>query len=116
MVEKRSIPRRKPSTAIRVSDDLSGEDLGNLANLTPEGLMLVSREPIALNSILQLRIQVPPAAKRAEKLCFGAESLWTSQAEDEGEYFWTGFSIIDISNDAADFIERWIEDWAADGQ
>jgi hypothetical protein len=114
MVEKRSIPRRKPSAVIKVLDEISGKDLGNLANLTPEGLMLVSREPIPLRSILQMRIQVPPSANRMGRVCFGAESVWASQAEDEGGYFWTGFSIIDISGEAADFIERWIDDWALD--
>ncbi len=85
-----------------------------MANLTPEGLMLISREPIRLSSIFQMRIKVPPPADRMEQVCFGAESVWTAKAGDEGGYFWSGFSIIDISDETADFIERWIEDWTVD--
>jgi hypothetical protein len=116
MVEKRSVPRRKPSATVKVFDEITGKDLGHVANLTPEGLMLVSREPIPLSSIFQMRIDVPPSAKRVDKVCFGAESVWASQTEGEGGYFWSGFSIIDISGEAADFIERWIEDWTVDSE
>jgi hypothetical protein len=116
MVEKRGVPRRKPGAIITVFDEITGKDLGHLANLTPEGLMLVSREPIRLSSIFQMRIEVPPSAKRVDKVCFGAESVWASQMEGEGGYFWSGFSIIDISGEAADFIERWIEDWTVDSE
>ena len=116
MVEKRSIPRRNPSTIIEVFDEISGKNLGHVANLSSEGLMLVSREPIPLSSILQLAIPVVPSADGRDKVCFGAESVWTSQADDEGRYFWSGFSIIDISGEAADFIDRWIEGWTVDSE
>lgn len=114
MVEKRSIPRRKPNAIIKVSDEITGDDLGHVANLTPEGLMLVSRAPIPLGSIFQLGIRDPSWTGGIANICFGAESVWASQTEDAGGYFWSGFSIIDISGEAADFIEHWIEDWTVD--
>ena len=66
MVEKRSVPRRKPSAIIKVFDEITGSDLGRLANLTPEGLMLISRTPIPLGSIFQLCIRVPSSASRMD--------------------------------------------------
>lgn len=116
MVEKRSVPRRKPSAIVKVFDEITGIDLGQVANLTPEGLMLVSRTPIPLGSIFQLGLRVPSSAGRVDQICFGAESVWASQTEDAGGYFWSGFSIIDISDEAANFIEHWIEGWTVDNE
>jgi hypothetical protein len=116
MVEKRKIPRRKPDVIIAISDEINGKDLGHLANLTPEGFMLISRQPIPVRSIFQLGVKVPPSANRMHKIYFGAESVWASKAGDDGEYFWTGFSIIDISAETAEFIERWIQEWAVESQ
>jgi hypothetical protein len=116
MVEKRKIARRKPDVIIAMSDEINGRDLGHLANLTPEGFMLVSREPIPVRSIFQLGIKVPLATNRMRNISFGAESVWASKAGDEVEYFWTGFRIIDISAETAEFIERWIQEWAFEGQ
>lgn len=115
MFEKRKVPRRKPEVTIAISDEINGKDLGHLANLTPEGFMLVSRQPIPIGSIFQLGVEVPLSANRTHKIFFGAESVWASKAGDEGEYFWTGFSIIDISAETAELIERWIEEWAVEG-
>ena len=63
-----------------------------------------------------MRIKIPAPADGTEQVAFGAESVWTSQADDEGRYFWSGFSIIDISGEAADFIDRWIEGWTVDSE
>ena len=116
MIEQRSVPRRKPDAIVIVFDEMTGNSLGHLANLTPEGLMLVSRAPIPVGSIFQLGIRVPPLPNSMDKLRFGAESVWASQAGDKGGYFWSGFSIIDISADAADLIERWTVEWSVDGE
>ena len=37
---------------------------------------------------------------------FGAESLWTADADDQHNYQWTGFQIIDISEESRDFIDN----------
>jgi hypothetical protein len=116
MIEKRSIPRRKPNAVIKVLDEVTGSDLGQLANLTPEGLMLVSRTPIPFGSIFQLRLRVPSPDSGADGICFGAENVWASQAEDAGGYFWSGFSIIDISGETISVIEHLIEGWTVDNE
>ena len=116
MVEKRGVPRRKPNAIIKVFDEIAENDLGQVANLTSEGLMLVSRTPIPLGSIFQLCLRIPSPDSGMDHICFGAESVWASQTEDAGGYFWSGFSIIDISGEAADFIEHWIDNWTVDSR
>lgn len=114
MIEKRSVPRRKPSATVKVLDAITGSDLGHLANLTPEGLMLVSRTPIPLGSIVQLCLQIPSSDSPVDPICFGAESVWASRTEDAGGYFWSGFNIIDISSKTINAIEQWIDSWTVD--
>lgn len=79
----------------QVSDAHSGAVLGQLVNLSHDGLMIAGNHCIARNSVCQMRIPLVVGGTRQE-ICIGAESLWCEDANGSGLY-WTGFHIIDIS-------------------
>jgi c-di-GMP-binding flagellar brake protein YcgR len=79
----------------KIYDAHNGEAIGELVNLSSDGLMAASSECISCGSVRQMRIPLIKGEEQVNVLV-GAESLWCEDANDSG-IFWTGFQIIDIS-------------------
>jgi hypothetical protein len=79
----------------QVLDTHSGAVIGQLVNLSSDGLMIASTRSIQRNTVYQMRIPLSRGNDRLE-VGIGAESLWSEDANDSGIH-WTGFHIIDIS-------------------
>ena len=94
--EMRRHNRMEVSEVIRVIDRQTGTFLGRLVNLSVEGFMLLGRQPINENNILQLSLEFDSGGSAANPILVGAESLWCRSSNDQAQY-WTGFFIIDIS-------------------
>jgi c-di-GMP-binding flagellar brake protein YcgR len=93
--------RRKTRVTIpehpQILDAHSSKVLGELVNLSTDGLMAVSPDGIACGTVFQMRIPLIQGDRQVEIL-IGAESLWCNDANGSGS-FWTGFQIIDISSE-----------------
>ena len=87
---------------LEIQDDIpvthlhTGEIIGQLANLSSEGLMISSRSAIEPGTTYQVTIPVTVDGASEKTISLGAESLWTENSSQNGIYF-TGFYIIDIS-------------------
>ena len=96
---KHSEQRRKHRINIperpHIYDAHSGEIIGELVNLSSDGLMAASCKCIRSGSICQIRIPLIKGEQQVD-IRVGTESLWCEDANDSGIY-WTGFQIIDIS-------------------
>ena len=111
MQENRSSPRRRLNEKIAVYDSNSGQLLGTLVNISSGGFLLYSDQPVGLNRVFQLRIDMPDGAT-GKIMELGAESLWVSDANQPGDY-WTGFQIIDISARGRERVAELFERWAS---
>ena len=93
--------RRKTRVTIpehpQILDAHTGKVLGELVNLSTDGLMAVSPGGVACGTVWQVRISLVRGDRKVEIL-IGAESLWSDDANGSGSY-WTGFQIIDISSE-----------------
>jgi hypothetical protein len=78
-----------------VLDAHSGKAIGQLVNLSADGLMIASAEAVACDHVCQMCIPLIKGNTQVE-IRIGAESLWSEDANDSGIH-WTGFHIIDIS-------------------
>ena len=92
--EMRKSERIDVTEVVRVIDKPSGEEIGQLVNISEEGIMIMGSQPIAENSIMQLSLVYGDAPE----MSIGVESLW-SQSGSEDTNYWTGFYIIDISEE-----------------
>lgn len=110
MQEKRTSPRKQLEKTIEIIDINAGEAMGTLANISLGGFMLISKSETPLNQLYQLRIHFPSPIDGETGIDVGAESLWCNDATGPGSY-WTGFQIIDISDQGTRLIERLIENW-----
>ena len=78
-----------------IVDVHSGDAIGQLVNLSADGLMVAGPAPIACGRVLQIRVPLIRGGRQLE-IRLGAESLWCEDTNDSGMH-WTGFQIIDIS-------------------
>jgi hypothetical protein len=102
MEERRKFIRKKISRPIRVAESIGGRDLGYLVDISPEGLLILGNRPVEGNTVYRLAFKWP-AGEDDAVIELGVESLWCD-ACDNAQQFWTGFQIIDISNENRDRI------------
>jgi len=112
MNDKRTHPRSKVDIPITVTDLNNGQVIGNLGNISLGGFMLISNRSLPLNRLYQLYIPLPQPDGSTRTVNIGADSLWVQQLPDKAT-FWTGFQIIDISEEDAGLIERLCAEWEA---
>lgn len=110
MNNKRTHPRCEVDILITVTDKNNGEVIGNLGNISLGGFMLISNRSLPINRLYQLKISVPQPDGATSVVNIGADSLWAQQLPDK-ETFWTGFQIIDISDEDAKLIEKLCSGW-----
>lgn len=91
----------------QILDAHSGDVLGELVNLSVDGLMIVSPKFIASGTLCQLRIPLICSGASVE-IHIGVESLWCEDANDSGAY-WTGFQIIDIAPEHQAILDAVVE-------
>ena len=94
-IEQRRKRRIAIAEYVEITDAHSGRILGQLVNLSADGLMLMGPDCICPGTIYQLKIPLETGTS-AEPLLVGAESLWCHDANETG-FYWSGFQIIDIS-------------------
>jgi len=110
MTDQRKIPRKIADDVLEVSDQHTNSTLGQVVNISAEGLMLMSDEPFSVGSVYELDLRLPRLVKGHSKVSFGAEVIWTTPASQPGSY-WSGFRIIDVSEEDVLTIDELILDW-----
>ena len=80
---------------LQVRNGITGDPLGIVGNLSDGGMMLITRQQLQAEGILQLVIEAPPGADGGE-IPIGAKILWCTPANSPDEY-WAGLEAIDIS-------------------
>ncbi len=110
MIDKRNSTRKIANEILEVCDQITGTQIGRVVNISAEGLMLLSQEPIVTGSVYQLEMTLPADADETTRITFGAEAVWTTETS-QPDSFWTGFRIIDISAEGVLIIDELILDW-----
>ncbi len=100
------------STDVAVFDVISGERMGEVVNITVEGLMLVTERAMETGSIYQLALALPESVDEHQVINVGAECLWSSPTSVAG-HNWAGFQIIDASSVAETLIQHLIATYAS---
>jgi len=107
MKENRERKRVEVSEVIRVRDRQTGQNIGQLVNISEDGLMLLGPEPVPENTILQLSLEFEAGSTSAVDgpLMIGVESLWSNSSSDQSQH-WIGCYIIDISDQDLERIRK----------
>jgi PilZ domain len=95
MKENRRFRRRSLLFELKVSDKNTGQAVGRVANLTPEGLMLVNADRIVDNSVLTLRIELPELIFGKAAIDCDAKCMWCRPGVN-GKLFEAGFQLLEM--------------------
>lgn len=96
--EMRGRNRVEVSEVIHVTDRQTGENLGQLVNISEEGFMLLGTQAVPEDNIFQLSLEFANESGNPGPIQIGVESLWCHASGDQAQ-FWSGFYIIDISDE-----------------
>ncbi|MCU7796741.1 MAG: PilZ domain-containing protein [Candidatus Thiodiazotropha sp. (ex Myrtea spinifera)] len=110
MKEQRKSPRKIANEILEVTDQITGMQIGRVVNVSADGLMLLSEDPIVTGSVFQMDMMLPGNAGGDEKVSFRAEAVWSTEATQPNS-FWTGLHIVDISPEGVLLIDKLILDW-----
>ncbi len=111
MRNQRKLKRRHIIYYLRVLDRNSGQLIGQLIDITTEGVKLISENPIDPQTFLQLRMLLPEEINRKSEICFDVESLWCKR-DINPNFFSIGFVFVDILQEDVNIIKNLIYDFS----
>ena len=100
MSNKRKNDRKQSTFYLKVYDQKSNKMAGNLRNITSNGIMLNSPEPIATGIVYQLGVALPDALIGEIPITLEAKSIWCSRNRITKLYD-TGFELLNVSSNVS---------------
>jgi len=102
--EHRHRPRKNTPHLVRVLDSESGKPFGRVVDITADGMMLVTEEPIAMGTRFKFRINLPVMVHYRTDVEVEAEAMWTTP-DANPSFVKTGFQFINLSGDDGFLLE-----------
>lgn len=110
--EKRRLDRKQLYLYLKVVHDKTGALAGYLGDISTEGIMLFSRESVALKTVFRFRIKLSEEFGMEEDLVFDAESLWCEK-DANPEFFITGFRFMAMDQARTDVVTYLIKKYGS---
>jgi hypothetical protein len=110
MKEKRKTKRRFLLYYMRVYDAITRQQIGNLVDITPRGVMVVCEHPIPGGQTTRLRIELTNEVADKPFMEFFARSKWCEPDVIPNMYN-AGFEILNLAPEDAKIILRIIEEF-----
>ena len=109
--EQRKLKRRNFILDIEIQDQSTGETIGDLGDITAEGIMIVSETPISEKKVFSFLIKLPREADEELSIKFEARSIRCQETVHENIYI-TGFRIESLDEENKHKIEYLIREYA----
>jgi hypothetical protein len=100
MEDRRKLKRRHLIYYLRVFEQGTNKLVGHLVDLTQEGIMLISENPIEVNKVYHLRMILPSRMGGNEEWLFDAESRWCNK-DINPDFYDTGFKLLNPRTERA---------------
>lgn len=110
--QRRAQERKELNQPITVQDIINNRPIGELVNISANGLMLITEEHIETNSIFQLSLRMPNEINGHSNLDVGVDCLWCRKVDNFNRY-WAGFQVIDASDETNEIIQLLIENYTS---
>ena len=104
-INRRRSAREAPSAVVSVVDALTGERIGQIGNLSAEGMMLIAQNHIEEGALFQIEFTLSDQGGQQHSFNVGALCLWCTAAQSRDTY-WAGFEIMDISEQDAKILRE----------
>ena len=110
MQERRKYPRTHLIHYLMVFDQDSRKALGNLVDVTPEGIMMITPTPLVPDRLYTLRMNLPDDFEHQGPLLFTARCIWR-RVDINPDLYASGLKLEKISPDDQQIITRLIEEY-----
>lgn len=95
--ERRKAERRAFPHYMRLMNEMTGELVGHLVDISTSGFRLESLRPIHSDTDLPIRIEVPPDVAPRPFMVFKARSRWSLPDRIDPTLYDVGFQIVDMT-------------------
>jgi hypothetical protein len=106
--DTRRAPRRPVPEIIGVRDEMSGESLGRLGNVSENGMLLLANTALTVDALYQVSFPINDAHGVPVTMAVGVHLLWKEPANAPDQW-WTGFRFLTISQDHLATLKQWIQ-------
>ena len=109
-MEKRKIKRRHLIYYLRIFDTTTEKILGHLVDITPDGLMLISEEPIKPDTRFHLSMDMPAEIiieSENRRIRFDGMTI-RCEPDVNPQFYLTGFKLVDVEETTRGFISQLI--------
>ncbi|MDX1775732.1 MAG: PilZ domain-containing protein [Desulfobulbales bacterium] len=108
--EKRKLTRVQLIYYLRIFDSNTGTNIGHLVDITTEGIMVISEEPVPVNKDYTFIMHLPKTMSGREKIQFKAHCLWC-RLDINPDFYVSGYRIMEIQPDELMTIKALINDY-----
>ncbi len=95
---------------LRVFDAETGQLLGHMTDINPDGMMLIGEHPVPVVKQYSLRMDLPRNVMIDRHLTFVAESRWCRR-DSSGDFYGMGFRVVRISPEGLAVVNRLTRDF-----
>jgi hypothetical protein len=108
MVEHRRARRKGALSAIQVINSITAEPIGQIGNLSVDGMLLIANHEMPDNALFQFEFELPVDGGVPRRFEIGVHEQWSEPASVPGQY-WAGFRIIDIAPEDRTALIAWVD-------
>jgi hypothetical protein len=110
MPEKRKFNRVHLIHYLRVFDRKTNELIGNLVDLTAEGVQLITEKPMENGKLLELRMEFPEDVDGERQMLLNAETVWCNHELDP-DLFSIGCKLLPVTPTQVTIIRDLIDNY-----
>lgn len=110
MEEQRKNVRRAPNDYYLVFDRENDRFIGRVLNMSLDGLMLVSMEPVNASEEFKCRMALPEKIDDNNQIIFDAVCKW-SRKNDQSNMYESGFKMKNVSTKDREIIRELLQKW-----
>ncbi|MBV6394996.1 MAG: hypothetical protein HFACDABA_00567 [Anaerolineales bacterium] len=111
--DKRKITRRNFSYYMRVTDEVTGQTVGHLMDISTGGFKLDSSTPVPPNKDFRLRIDLTSEVANKNFMVFLARSKWCHRDPVDPTSYNVGFQITNMSPSDFEIFSRLFEQYGS---
>lgn len=110
LARQQKLIRRKAADSLIIYDISSNQPIGQVVNMTVEGMKLAVEKPIKVNGMLYCRMELPRKILGNTEVFFDAECRWCKKNEATGKYD-TGYKLRYVSAKDKKVVGELIRQW-----
>ncbi len=114
MDDRRKVKRKDFSYYMRLFDSDTQNLVGHLADISTGGFKIDSRDPITVDKVFRLRMDLFPEVSSKPYMIFSARVRWCQTHPLDPTLYHIGFQIINIQPGDYEILNRLVQNYAQD--